>query len=206
MLFPTITCVDNFFDDPDAIVKKSKEFKYKVNKYSAGSRSMPLHELDYQFFNWVNGKIAAIFYPNFSDKLSFSAATHFDKVKKSDHDNWVHSDADTKFASIIFLNKEYALGNYENIATRPNFTDITKSSPEELANAQGGYDKPVYEKAFDSVVSFAEKNPIALATLGMTALGGNSSASPQQITQSAGRVAQQAYNPTQGNILKVRRA
>ena len=39
MLFPTITCVDNFFDDPDAIVKKSKEFKYKVNKYSAGSRS-----------------------------------------------------------------------------------------------------------------------------------------------------------------------
>ncbi len=99
-----------------------------------------------------------------------------------------------------------ALGNYENIATRPNFTDITKSSPEELANAQGGYDKPVYEKAFDSVVSFAEKNPIALATLGMTALGGNSSASPQQITQSAGRVAQQAYNPTQGNILKVRRA
>jgi len=110
MLFPTITCVDNFFDDPDAIVKKSKEFKYKVNKYSAGSRSMPLHELDYQFFNWVNGKIAAIFYPNFSDKLSFSAATHFDKVKKSDHDNWVHSDADTKFASIIFLNKEGTAG------------------------------------------------------------------------------------------------
>ena len=99
-----------------------------------------------------------------------------------------------------------ALGNYENIATRPNFTDITKSSPEELANAQGGYDKPLYEKAFDSVVGFAEKNPIALAALGMTALGGNSSASPQQITQSAGRVAQQAYNPTQGNILKVRRA
>ena len=99
-----------------------------------------------------------------------------------------------------------ALGNYESIATRPDFTDITKSSPEELANAQGGYDKPLYEKAFDSVVSFAEKNPIALATLGMTALGGNSSASPQQITQSAGRVAQQAYNPTQGNILKVRRA
>lgn len=99
-----------------------------------------------------------------------------------------------------------ALGNYENIATRPNFTDITKSSPEELANAQGGYDKPLYEKAFDSVVGFAEKNPIALATLGMTALGGGSSASPQQVTQSAGKIAQQAYNPRQGNILKVRRA
>lgn len=99
-----------------------------------------------------------------------------------------------------------ALGNYETLATSPDFNDITKSSPEEIENAQGGYDKPLYEKAFDSVVGFAEKNPIALATLGMTALGGNSSASPQQITQSAGRVAQQAYNPTQGNILKVRRA
>ena len=88
----------------------------------------------------------------------------------------------------------------------PDFANITKSTPEEIASAQGGYDKPLYEKAFDSVVGFAEKNPIALATLGMTALGGNSSVSPQQITQSAGRVAQQAYNPTQGNILKVRRA
>lgn len=99
-----------------------------------------------------------------------------------------------------------ALGNYESIATRPDFTDITKSSPEELANAQGGYDKPLYEKAFDSVVGFAEKNPIALATLGMTALGAGSGASPQQVTQSAGKIAQQAYNPRQGNILKVRRA
>ena len=93
-------------------------------------------------------------------------------------------------------------------AVNPNFADIQKSSPTEIAEAQGGFegDKPLYEKAFDSVVGFAEKNPIALATLGMTALGGGSSASPQQVTQSAGRVAQQAYNPTQGNILKVRRA
>ncbi len=99
-----------------------------------------------------------------------------------------------------------ASGNYESIATRPDFTDITKSSPEEIANAQGGYDKPLYEKAFDSVVGFAEKNPIALATLGMTALGGFSNPNPQQVTESAGKIAQQAYNPRQGNILKVRRA
>ena len=99
-----------------------------------------------------------------------------------------------------------ALGNYESIATRPDFTDITKSSPEELANAQGGYDKPLYEKAFDSVMGFAQENPIALATLGMTALGGGSSASPQQVTQSVGRVAQQAYNPSKNRILNIRRA
>jgi hypothetical protein len=88
----------------------------------------------------------------------------------------------------------------------PAFDKITKSTPEEIAKAKGGYEKPLYERAFNSVVGFAEKNPIAVATLGMTALGGGSDASPQQITQSVGKVAQQAYNPSQGNILKVRRA
>ena len=97
-------------------------------------------------------------------------------------------------------------GNYETLATSPDFNNITKSSPEELANAQGGYDKPMYEKAFDSMVDFAGKNPIALATLGMTAFGGGSSASPQQVTQSAGKIAQQAYNPNKERILKIRRA
>lgn len=97
-------------------------------------------------------------------------------------------------------------GNYEALATSPDFNNITKSSPEEIANAQGGYDKPLYEKAFDSVMGFAQENPIALATLGMTALGGGSSASPQQVTQSAGKIAQQAYNPNKERILNIRRA
>ena len=98
-----------------------------------------------------------------------------------------------------------ASGNYETLATSPDFNDITKSSPEELANAQGGYDKPLYEKAFDSMVDFAGKNPIALATLGMTALGGGSDTA-QQVASSAGQVSRQAYQPRQSDILKVRRA
>ena len=93
-------------------------------------------------------------------------------------------------------------------AENPNFANIQKSSPTEIAEAQGGFegDKPLYEKAFDSVVGFAEKNPIALATLGMTALGGFSNPNPQKAVQSAGQVARQAYQPRQSNILKVRRA
>ena len=93
-------------------------------------------------------------------------------------------------------------------AVNPNFADIQKSSPTEIAEAQGGFegDTPLYEKAFDSMVGFAEKNPIALATLGMTALGGFSNPNPQQVTQSAGQIAKQAYQPRQSDILKVRRA
>ena len=110
MLFPTVTCVDNFFDDPDLIVKKSKEFKYKINKVSSGKRSNPLHETDWEFFNWVNSKIISIIYFNPDDKIHYKANTYFDKVKKSDHDNWVHSDANTVLAAIIFLNKENTAG------------------------------------------------------------------------------------------------
>ena len=104
------------------------------------------------------------------------------------------------------LMNDNAIANTAQTAPYPAFDKITKSTPEEIAKAKGGYEKPLYERAFDSVVGFAEKNPIAVATLGMTALGGGSDASPQQITQSVGKVAQQAYNPSQGNILKVRRA
>ncbi len=104
------------------------------------------------------------------------------------------------------LMNDNAIANTAQTAPYPAFDKITKSTPEEIAKAKGGYEKPLYERAFNSVVGFAEKNPIAVATLGMTALGGSSDASPQQITQSVGKVAQQAYNPSQGNILKVRRA
>jgi hypothetical protein len=104
------------------------------------------------------------------------------------------------------LMNDNAIANTAQTAPYPAFDKITKSTPEEIAKAKGGYEKPLYERAFNSVVGFAEKNPIAVATLGMTALGGGSDASPQQITQSVGKVAQQAYNPSQGNILKVRRA
>ncbi len=110
MLFPTVTCVDNFFDDPDLIVKKSKEFKYKINKVSSGKRSNPLHETDWEFFNWVNSKIISIIYFNPGDKIHYKKFFHNDKVKKSDHDNWVHSDANTVLAAIIFLNKENTAG------------------------------------------------------------------------------------------------
>ena len=93
-------------------------------------------------------------------------------------------------------------------AVNPNFADIQKSSPTEIAEAQGGFEgqQPLYEKAFYSVMGFAQENPIALAALGMTALGGSSSASPQQVTQSVGRVAQQAYNPSKNRMLNIRRA
>jgi hypothetical protein len=117
-------------------------------------------------------------------------------------DNLLNTDA---------LMNDNLIANTANTAqtaqVNPDFANITKSTPEEIASAQGGYEKPLYEKAFDSVVGFAEKNPIALASLGMTALGGGSgSGATKQVTQSVGKVAQQAYSPQKNRILNIRRA
>ena len=86
----------------------------------------------------------------------------------------------------------------------PNFANITKSTPEELAKQTGGYtEKPLYERAFDSVVGFAEENPVALAGLGLTALSAGNTQQPP-ISPRAGQAIKGTYTPTQP--YKIRRA
>ena len=110
MLFPNLICVDNFFDNPDEVVKLSKKFKYSYHSYSPGKRTEPLHMVDFDFFNWVNLKIAAVLYPNDIHHIQFGTDTYFEKIKRLEHDNWVHVDKDFKFTAIIYLNKEDTAG------------------------------------------------------------------------------------------------
>jgi len=91
----------------------------------------------------------------------------------------------------------YADGNAvkTNSELGPNFANINKSTKEELALAQGGYEKPLYERAFDSVVGFAEQNPIAVAGLGLTALSSANRPAPPITAQQAGKVVKGTYTP-----------
>jgi len=104
----------------------------------------------------------------------------------------------------------YADGNplKTNAELGPRFDTPVKSTAEELEAAQGGFEKPLYERAFDSVMGFAEKNPIEMAGLGLTAFGATKS-SPKtkpdsSFARSAG-VVKQAYSPTVSQM-KIRRA
>jgi len=110
MLFPNFVCIDNFFDNPDEVITLSKKLKYTNQTTSPGVRSKELHDLDYDFFNWVNLKICSVFYPNDVSNIRFNAKTHFQKTKKLEHDNWVHKDETFKFTAIIYLNKENTAG------------------------------------------------------------------------------------------------
>ena len=104
----------------------------------------------------------------------------------------------------------YADGNplKTNAELGPRFDTPVKSTAEELEAAQGGFEKPLYERAFDSVVGFAEKNPIQMASLGLTAFGALKEPPKQgpdsSFARSAG-VLKQAYSPTVSQM-KIRRA
>jgi|TARA_R110000787_G_scaffold261620_1_gene366959 hypothetical protein len=107
-------------------------------------------------------------------------------------------------------NYGYADGNplKTNAELGPRFDTPVKSTSEELEAAQGGFKKPLYERAFDSVMGYAEKNPIAIAGLGLTAYDVTKE-TPQQgpdstFAKTAG-VLKQAYSPT-GSQMKIRRA
>lgn len=109
MLFPSFTCVDNFLEDPDSVVELSKKFDYINQELSPGCRTKRLHELHFDFFNWINLKICTIFYPNRMKDIRFNADTYFQRTKKLEHDNWVHNDR-VRFTAILYLNKENTAG------------------------------------------------------------------------------------------------
>ena len=105
--------------------------------------------------------------------------------------------------------KRDTMGNFIQNPTEPDFNNITKSTAKELEEATGGFEKPLYERAFDSVVGFAENNPIEMAGLGLTAFGTMKEPAQLPPDSSFARIAgvvKNAYSPTRSPILKVRKA
>ena len=97
-------------------------------------------------------------------------------------------------------------GNFDSLPQFPDFNNITKSSAEEIKKAEGGYEKPLYERAFDSVMGFAEQNPLAVASLGLTAFDKANPKEEKVPVPSVGAIRTAAYNPAKKPILTVRRA
>ena len=93
-----------------------------------------------------------------------------------------------------------------NIGANFNTDQITKSTPSDLKLAQGGYEKPLYEKAFDSVMSYASENPIQMAALGLTAFGDKGTSSNTAPPRSGGgSVSRSPFVRMKQPILNVRR-
>jgi len=158
----------------------------------------------------LNGGIA----PDMSFKQSYidltpeQSLTSFGNTQTPDYVGAINTSDLSKQNLTNNMIGTFSDGMPDKIAQTPDFNNITKSTAKELEEATGGFEKPLYERAFDSVVGFAEKNPIEMAGLGLTAFGATKS-SPKtkpdsSFARSAG-VVKQAYSPTVSQM-KIRRA
>ena len=112
MIWPTMS-LDNFFEDPDKIVKfaNSFEFKQDPNGKWPGKRTDLLHVLDPVFFNFFSAKVLSILYPmNFGD-MSYKVRLYFQKIS-NDHVNngWIHTDYSSEVTAIVYLSKHKECG------------------------------------------------------------------------------------------------
>ncbi len=71
-IFP-ITSINNFFNDPDEVVRFAKSLKYRKPKEGIypGVRTKNLHDIDYAFFNKTIRSILSIYFVVF-DNFKFS--------------------------------------------------------------------------------------------------------------------------------------
>ena len=110
MQWPTLI-VDNFFTDPQAVVKLSKTFKYVPDNQHRwpGSRTLPLHEVDNDFFGWSTRKMMALLYPTQimgEGELNWKANQYFQRVPSDGtlgKEGWIHADTVNEFTVIIYL-------------------------------------------------------------------------------------------------------
>jgi hypothetical protein len=119
MYFP-ITCVDNFFDNPDEVRKLalSLDFNTKEGRYP-GVRTQELHEVAPDYFHYFCRKLFGLFYNIDEVELSWVVKTCFQMIEpfKEDGTNfgWVHKDQSNLFAGIIYLTPDADLNSGTSI-------------------------------------------------------------------------------------------
>tara|TARA_R100000329_G_scaffold142437_1_gene125875 strand:+ start:65 stop:688 length:624 start_codon:yes stop_codon:yes gene_type:complete len=114
-------CCDNFFDEPDKIVDLSKTLSFHQTDKIRGLRSQALHEVNNNFFKYVNWKIINNIYPGVGS-IEFNASTFFQKSIQDNCDGWVHEDK-SWITSIIYLTKEGTSGT--SLFKKKNEYDLT---------------------------------------------------------------------------------
>ena len=113
MTFP-ITIVDNFFDDPDAIVEIANNLKF-FNPQTGnwpGTRTKNLHVEEPRLHMYFTQKLNSIFFEDNPDYWNTQA--HFQLINPIDPDNqyskknrgWIHIDDNSWYGGIVYLNKD----------------------------------------------------------------------------------------------------
>jgi hypothetical protein len=115
-LFPTY-CVDNFYQDPNAIRTFALSQQYFTNESGRypGKRTKPLHLLDENFFQSFCQKLfSVLFDANTIQNLNWVVSTEFHIIENMSSDKnsiknkgWIHyDDGSSILAGVIYLNPE----------------------------------------------------------------------------------------------------
>ena len=108
-----ITIVDNFFEDPDAIVETANSMRFYPPETGnwPGSRTKQLYIENERLFNYVGEKIHNLFHDTSPEYWKLQA--HFQRISPFHQEKWnrknrgwIHQDIDTHFGGIIYLTKD----------------------------------------------------------------------------------------------------
>ena len=160
MTYP-ITIVDDFFEDPDAIVEMANALKYYPPDRGnwPGVRTKQLHVVEERFFNYFGEKVHLLFHD--SKPEYWNMQTHFQKIEPFSEDQydplnrgWVHQDHDSWFGGIVYLTKNPDPDTGTSIYKVKN--GYSFQYEQELKMKESIYKSQVtddaeYEKAFDSM-------------------------------------------------------
>jgi len=97
------------------------------------------------------------------------------------------------------------VANKANLEIGPDMSAVTKPDVRDLSKA-GGYEKPLYERAYDSIIGAVKKDPLGtLGTGALVATSLNPKRPQPPITGSGGSITKGTPPQDVGQILKVRR-
>lgn len=148
MLIPTLV-YDNFFRNPDEVINYAEQLEYFSNEEGRwpGKRSLPLHEINKNLFNFVTSKIIKLLWPSNFEDIYFNAHSTFQKISK-DYTNpgWIHQDVEI-LTAIIYLSKHRECGT--SIFESKNFNTLKNTEKK----------KEIYiKKKFKNELKYLEEN------------------------------------------------
>lgn len=113
MTFFPITCIDDFYQNPDEVRKfaLSQDFSQTVAGNYPGVRTRLLHEISENFFNTFCAKLFSLYYNYKHEHINWIVETTFQKIYPySDNrdsifnEGWIHLDSqDSIAAGVIYL-------------------------------------------------------------------------------------------------------
>lgn len=115
-LYPTVTIIENFYENPDEIRKFALKQKFtycheltNIDYVYPGSRTKDLFELDKTLYEKVCKKLVSVFHNTEKDHMRWAITTSFQVVEAKFGRGVLHQDDNTIFAGVLYLTPDAPL-------------------------------------------------------------------------------------------------